>query len=103
MPSIHLVPPCPMLRVTLYHNPYMIGRRYSLGITMTEYVYIDGKFFDRKDAKISVFDHGLLYGDGVFEGIRAYGGRVFALDAHVRRLFESAHSIRLAVGLSEAG
>ncbi|MCS7338795.1 MAG: branched-chain amino acid aminotransferase, partial [Verrucomicrobiae bacterium] len=42
-------------------------------------IYIDGKFYDKRDAKISVFDHGLLYGDGVFEGIRAYNGRVFKL------------------------
>ena len=53
-------------------------------------VYISGKLFDKSDAKISVFDHGLLYGDGVFEGIRAYSGRVFRLKQHVDRLYESA-------------
>ncbi len=47
-------------------------------------VYIGGKLYDKADAKISVFDHGLLYGDGVFEGIRAYSGRVFRLKAHVQ-------------------
>lgn len=60
-------------------------------------IWLDGKLVDRQDAKVSVFDHGLLYGDGVFEGIRSYAGRAFELDAHVKRLFESAHSIRLAI------
>ena len=49
-------------------------------------IYIDGKFYPEEEAKISVFDHGLLYGDGVFEGIRAYEGRVFKLEEHLRRL-----------------
>lgn len=56
-------------------------------------VYIDGKFYDKKDAKISVYDHGLLYGDGVFEGIRVYHGKVFKLKAHVERLCDSAKGI----------
>jgi branched-chain amino acid aminotransferase len=56
-------------------------------------VYIDGKYYDKKDAKISVYDHGLLYGDGVFEGIRVYHGKVFKLKGHVERLFDSAKSI----------
>ena len=60
-------------------------------------VYIGGKFFDKADAKISVYDHGLLYGDGVFEGIRAYSGNVFRLQEHVDRLFESAISIYLKI------
>ncbi len=63
-------------------------------------VYIDGKYLDEKNAKISVFDHGLLYGDGVFEGIRAYNGRVFKLKEHVDRLFRSAKSILLTIPLS---
>ncbi|MCX6904286.1 MAG: branched-chain-amino-acid transaminase [Verrucomicrobia bacterium] len=58
-------------------------------------IYIDGKFYDEKNAKISVFDHGLLYGDGVFEGIRAYHGRVFKLKEHIDRLFYSAKAILL--------
>lgn len=58
-------------------------------------IYIDGKYFEKGDAKISVFDHGLLYGDGVFEGIRAYNGRVFNLDEHLARLFNSAKGILL--------
>jgi branched-chain amino acid aminotransferase len=58
-------------------------------------IYIDGQFVEREQAKVSVFDHGLLYGDGVFEGIRAYNGRVFRLDEHVDRLFDSAKTIDL--------
>lgn len=65
-------------------------------------VYIDGKFLDEKHAKISVFDHGLLYGDGVFEGIRAYNGRAFKLKEHVDRLFFSAKAILLKVPMSHA-
>ena len=73
-----------------------------MGITMSDYIYIDGKFFDRKDAKISVFDHGLLYGDGVFEGIRAYNGRVFRLDEHVDRMYDGAKAIMLTPPLTKA-
>jgi len=63
-------------------------------------IYIDGKYFDEKHAKISVFDHGLLYGDGIFEGIRAYNGRVFKLKEHIDRLCQSAKSILLTLPLS---
>ncbi len=59
--------------------------------------YVNGQFLPESDAKISVFDHGLLYGDGVFEGIRAYNGRVFKLDLHLRRLFNSAKAIHLTI------
>ncbi len=65
-------------------------------------IYIDGKFLDEKNAKISVFDHGLLYGDGIFEGIRAYNGRVFKLKEHIDRLFCSAKAILLTIPLSHA-
>jgi len=65
-------------------------------------VYIDGKYYDEKNAKVSVFDHGLLYGDGVFEGIRAYNGRVFKLKEHIDRLFCSAKAILLDIPLSHA-
>ena len=65
-------------------------------------IFIDGKFCSERDAKVSVFDHGLLYGDGVFEGIRAYNGRVFKLKEHVDRLFYSAHSILLEIPMSHA-
>ncbi len=61
------------------------------------HIYIDGAFHDRDQAKISVFDHGLLYGDGVFEGIRVYDGCVFRLRQHLDRLYESAHAIALEV------
>lgn len=64
-------------------------------------IYINGKFFDKEDAKISVFDHGLLYGDGVFEGIRCYNGVVFKLREHIVRLFESAHTLMLSIPLSK--
>ena len=63
-------------------------------------IYIDGSFYSEDDAKISVFDHGLLYGDGVFEGIRIYGGRVFELDAHIDRLYASAQTLALEIPLS---
>ncbi len=69
---------------------------------MAPKVYISGKLYEKADAKISVFDHGLLYGDGVFEGIRAYSGRVFRLQAHVDRLFESALSIHLQIPMTRA-
>jgi branched-chain amino acid aminotransferase len=65
-------------------------------------IWLDGKLVDEKDAKISVFDHGLLYGDGVFEGIRVYNGKVFELEAHIRRLFDSAKAIRLEIALSQS-
>jgi len=64
-------------------------------------IYIDGKFYKKEDAKVSVFDHGLLYGDGVFEGIRSYSRLVFKLKEHIDRLFESAKSIMLNIPLSK--
>lgn len=60
-------------------------------------IYLDGQLVSQNDAKISVFDHGLLYGDGVFEGIRFYNGRVFRLEQHIRRLYDSAKSILLTI------
>jgi len=60
-------------------------------------IYIDGEFFPEAEAKISVFDHGLLYGDGIFEGIRFYNGRVFRLEEHLERLWDSARSICLEI------
>lgn len=62
-------------------------------------IYIDGKWFPKSEAKISVFDHGLLYGDGVFEGVRSYHGLVFKLKEHLDRLYESAHTIMLKIPL----
>ncbi|MBE0556305.1 MAG: branched-chain-amino-acid transaminase, partial [Proteobacteria bacterium] len=66
-------------------------------------VYIDGKYYDEKNAKISVFDHGLLYGDGIFEGIRAYNSRVFKLQEHIDRLFCSAQALLLPMPMDRAG
>jgi len=63
-------------------------------------VYVDGAFYSSGDAKISVFDHGLLYGDGIFEGICVYGGRVFRLDEHLKRMYESAKTIGLRIPLT---
>ena len=60
-------------------------------------IFLDGEFVEKEDAKISVFDHGLLYGDGVFEGIRSYSRRVFRFDEHVGRLYRSAKSIKLKI------
>ena len=64
-------------------------------------VYIDGDFYPKSQATVSVYDHGLLYGDGVFEGIRAYNGIVFKLKEHIRRLYRSAHALMLKIPLSE--
>src|SRR2546430_15684847 len=68
--------------------------------TKTSQIYIDGKFYAEGDAKVSVFDHGLLYGDGIFEGIRFYNGRVFRLEEHLERLWDSARSICLEMPMS---
>ena len=68
---------------------------------MSRQIYINGTYYSKEDAKISVFDHGLLYGDGVFEGLRAYNGKVFRLEEHVRRLYESARAICLEIPLSQ--
>ncbi len=68
---------------------------------MGRLIYLNGRIVPDEEAVISVFDHGLLYGDGVFEGIRAYNGRVFRLVEHIRRLYESAHSIMLTIPLSQ--
>ncbi len=64
-------------------------------------IYLDGAFLPKEEARVSVFDHGLLYGDGVFEGIRAYNGRIFRLDEHIDRLFDSAKTIDLEVPISK--
>ena len=63
-------------------------------------VNINGQLFDKEDAKISVYDHGLLYGDGVFEGMRSYGGKVFRLQTHLARLWESAQAIGLQIPMT---
>jgi branched-chain amino acid aminotransferase len=63
-------------------------------------IWIDGKLVDKAEAKLSVYDHGLLYGDGVFEGIRVYSGKIFECDAHLDRLWNSAKAMRLAIPVS---
>lgn len=67
---------------------------------MADKIWLDGQLVDEDQAKISVFDHGLLYGDGVFEGIRVYNGKVFKLEEHLNRLYESARCIRLEIDIS---
>ncbi len=68
---------------------------------MSIQIYIDGKFYAKEDAKISVFDHGLLYGDGVFEGIRSYNSCIFKLDEHLDRLWESAHTLMIQIPMTK--
>ncbi len=63
-------------------------------------IFLDGKWYSKSEAKISVFDHGLLYGDGVFEGIRSYGGLIFKLEEHLDRLWESAHTLMLEIPMT---
>lgn len=65
-------------------------------------IWMNGSLVDEKDAKVSVFDHGLLYGDGVFEGIRVYSSRIFELDAHLKRLYESAKVLKLQIDITLA-
>lgn len=64
-------------------------------------IYIDGQFYPKEEAKVSVFDHGLLYGDGIFEGTRAYNGRIFEFDPHIDRLYDSAKAIALDIPMSK--
>src|SRR3954451_20782559 len=101
-------------------TPWRVGRSFSIAVVWSRFdtrqgrssrsrraiamslkVSIGGKFYDKADAKISVYDHGLLYGDGVFEGIRSYSGRVFRLAQHVERLYDSARSIHLQIPISQ--
>jgi branched-chain amino acid aminotransferase len=75
----------------------LIMTKESSPIASDGLVYVSGAFRSPADAAVSVFDHGLLYGDGVFEGIRAYNGRIFKLERHIERLFDSAKAIRLEI------
>ena len=75
----------------------MDGELFVGDFVMGLKIWIDGKLVDEEQAKVSVFDHGLLYGDGVFEGIRVYGGKIFEFAAHMKRLYESAKVIRLEI------
>jgi branched-chain amino acid aminotransferase len=69
---------------------------------MSLQIYINGEFFDKDNAKISVFDHGLLYGDGVFEGLRCYNGKIFRLEQHIDRLWDSAKSLDIEMPMTKA-
>ena len=91
------------LRDTLLGAPAVRGGLSASGTwegNLGGKVYINGRIYPKEEATISVLDHGLLYGDGVFEGIRAYGGRPFRLDAHLQRLYESARAIALEIPIS---
>src|SRR5207247_2777899 len=82
-------------------EPAIEGRPWPTSVGIKEAkIYVDGKFYSEADAKISVFDHGLLYGDGIFEGIRFYNGPVFRLEGHLDRLWDSARSICLEIPMS---
>lgn len=77
------------------------SQAYPLGQNRIMKIYINGSYFSEADAKISVFDHGLLYGDGIFEGIRIYNNRVFKLVEHVERLYYSAKAIALTIPMTQ--
>ncbi len=90
----------------LYDSGIVPEPRHREGLTLSvkeAVVYVDGEFYPKSQAKISVYDHGLLYGDGVFEGIREYDGVVFRLDEHIDRLYESARMIKLDIPLGRDG
>jgi branched-chain amino acid aminotransferase len=89
------------LRLNIRGESCRVSRTSSTGNADMK-IHINGKLVGRKDATVSVFDHGLLYGDGVFEGIRAYNGRVFKLDEHLDRLYDSAKAIALEIPISKA-
>ncbi len=84
-----------------HQNAYMIVFPYETGILMDLVIYFNGKFVPKNEARTSIYDHGFLYGDGVFEGIRAYNGRIFRLDGHLDRLYDSAKAIDLKIPLSK--
>jgi branched-chain amino acid aminotransferase len=82
-------------------KPAVDSRARATSAAKESKVYVDGKFYAEADAKVSVFDHGLLYGDGIFEGIRFYDGRVFRLEEHIDRLWDSSRSICLQIPMSK--
>jgi branched-chain amino acid aminotransferase len=82
-------------------KPAVDSRAGAASTAKESKIYVDGKFYAEADAKVSVFDHGLLYGDGIFEGIRFYNGRVFRLEEHIDRLWDSARSICLEIPMSK--
>ena len=89
-----------MMAMEMYADRFTPSLPTMLGDTYDAYVFIDGKFVKGDEAKISVYDHGLLYGDAVFEGIRAYNGKPFKLDEHLDRLFDSARALSMDVPLT---
>src|SRR5947199_5635580 len=95
-PKIHEPTPDAVVEPAIEGRP----RPTAVGIKDAK-IYIDGKFYSEADAKVSVFDHGLLYGDGIFEGIRFYNGRVFRLGEHLDRLWDSARSICLEIPITK--
>src|SRR3990172_4977412 len=84
----------------LFRNRFAADNKDTLGGLNDLYVFIDGEFLCRDEASISVWEHAFMYGDSVFEGIRAYGGKVFRLPEHLERLMESAKSVGIDVPLS---
>ncbi len=76
------------------------GTYFRMGEAMK--IYINGRYCEKAEAAVSMFDHGLLYGDGVFEGLRIYGGKVFRLEAHLERLYRCAKAILLEIPMSRA-
>jgi branched-chain amino acid aminotransferase len=88
------------LSVSKSPSPETIDRGIAAPRRMSRQIYINGQFVPQEDAKISVYDHGLLYGDGVFEGLRAYSGKVFRIEEHVERLWNSAKAIWLTIPMT---
>lgn len=82
-------------------DEFKVSLKAKLGALYELYVFIDGKFVRGEDARISVFDHVILYGDGIYEGIRVYDGHIFKLDEHVERLFDSAKGLGLDIPLTK--
>ena len=88
--------------MTAHAAPQTKNGDVKAGATTQRKIWLDGAYYDKNDAKVSVFDHGLLYGDGVFEGIRAYNGKVFRGAGHISRLYASAHAILLTIPMTQA-
>ena len=86
-----------IVTMTVSAKPATVATAAGAG---TPIVWLDGKWYDKNTATVSVYDHGLLYGDGVFEGIRVYGGKIFRLDEHLERLYDSAQAIWLTIPMS---
>ena len=84
----------------LFRDRFLSDKRDVIGSLHDLYVYIDGQFLCRNEASLSVWEHAFMYGDSVFEGIRAYRGRVFRLPEHLQRLVESAKSVGIKVPLT---